>query len=107
MISMISDNRNNEMIKDNERMLSLSLSLSLFVIAINIRNFSKLLENCSGKRIAYDIMFTILKQILFTDSFAQSLIRFTVIVRIRVNSTKRVLAPPQSRGNYSFGALCV
>lgn len=27
MISMISDNRNNEMIKDNERMLSLSLSL--------------------------------------------------------------------------------
>lgn len=29
MISMISDNRNNEMIKDNERMLSLSLSLSL------------------------------------------------------------------------------
>lgn len=88
MISMISivisdnQNKNNEIIKDNERKLSLSVSLSLSAIAIN---FSKLFENYS-KWIAYDIMFTILKhKILFTDSFAQSLIRFTVIVRIRVN----------------------
>lgn len=91
MISMISivisdnQNKNNEIIKDNERKLSLSVSLSLSAIAINTINFSKLFENYS-KWIAYDIMFTILKQkILFTDSFAQSLIRFTVIVRIRVN----------------------
>lgn len=91
MISMISivisdnQNKNNEIIKDNERKLSLSVSLSLSAIAINTINFSKLFENYS-KWIAYDIMFTILKhKILFTDSFAQSLIRFTVIVRIRVN----------------------
>lgn len=53
--------------KDNEGRLRLSLC----------RNKCKLRGN--GHNV-YDIMFTILKQILFTDSLAQSLIRFTVIV---------------------------
>lgn len=51
-------------------------------------------------------MFTIVKQISFTDSFAQSLIRFTVIVRIRVNSTKRVLSHLHKVEPTTGSALC-